>query len=66
MNKKGARRLLALLLSLVMLVGAVPVAFAAEPESGGVTWEQVDNLSLIHISHPAPPGRPRPARRSRG
>lgn len=43
MNKKGARRLLAVLLSLVMLVGAVPVAFAAEPESGRVTWKQVDN-----------------------
>ena len=46
MNKKGARRLLAMLLSLVMLVGAVPVAFAAEPESGGVAWEQVDNSAV--------------------
>ena len=46
MNKKGARRLLAVLLSLVMLVGAVPVAFAAEPEPGGVTWKQVDNSAV--------------------
>ena len=42
MNKKSARRLLAVLLSLVMLFGLVPTALAAETQSGGVTWEQVD------------------------
>ena len=42
MNKKGAKRLLAVLLCLVMLMGTVPVASAAETKSGGVTWEQVD------------------------
>lgn len=42
MNKKKAKRLLAMLLSLVMLLGLVPTAFAAETKSGGVTWEQVD------------------------
>ena len=42
MNKKRAKRLLAMLLSLVMLIGLVPTAFAAETKSGGVTWEQVD------------------------
>lgn len=42
MNKKSARRLLAVLLSLVMLFGLVPSALAAETQSGGVTWEQVD------------------------
>ena len=42
MNKKGAKRLLAVLLCLVMLMGTVPAASAAETKSGGVTWEQVD------------------------
>ena len=42
MNNKRAKRLLAMLLSLVMLLGLVPTAFAAETKSGGVTWEQVD------------------------
>ena len=42
MNNKRAKRLLAMLLTLVMLLGLVPTAFAAET-SGGVTWEQVDD-----------------------
>ena len=42
MNRKGAKRLLAVLLCLVMLMGTVPAASAAETKSGNVTWEQVD------------------------
>lgn len=44
MDKKVWKRLLAVLLSAALLIGAMPVAFAAEAEEGGEwTWKQTDN-----------------------
>ncbi len=44
MDKKVWKRLLAVLLSAALLIGAMPVALAAEAgEDGQWTWEQTDN-----------------------
>ncbi len=47
MDKKVWKRLLAVLLSAALLIGAMPVAFAAEAEeSGDWTWKQTDNSTV--------------------
>lgn len=47
MDKKVWKRLLAVLLSAALLIGAMPVALAAEAgEDGQWTWEQTDNSTV--------------------
>jgi len=46
MKMKIWKRLLGLLLSAAILVGAMPVALAAENESEGFSWRQVDNSAV--------------------